>query len=169
MREVREALDRARRGGRRLELSAIVMSTEAENLAYACDLAAWVREGLVDALIPYTSAPFLVSRADSWVDPAAAEYFLRLSRGSRCRLALNLMPRDLGPEEYRRRAHRLYRAGVEHLFFWDGGERARLHASRLGHRAEVAAWVAAGEPSLAAESHRVYRLGNWDFRIATPG
>jgi hypothetical protein len=168
MREVRAALDRAGRG-RRLELSAIVSGTEAENLYYAMDLREWVRNGLVDTLIPYTSAPKLLSRADSWVDPGDARFFFDLTRGTRCKLALNLMPRDLSAAEYRRRAHRLYRAGAEYLFFWDGGERARFEAPRLGHREEIAAWVAAGEPPLARPAIRVRKLGGWDFRLDTPG
>ena len=41
----------------RIEISAIVGGTEGENLINGMDLAAWVDEGLVDTLIPYTSGP----------------------------------------------------------------------------------------------------------------
>lgn len=122
MREVREAMNQCaldQKRGKPLEVSAIVMSSEQENLYNAMDLRSWVKEGLVDTLIPYTSVERLTSSADSWVDPRAAEFFLRLTKGTPCKLALNLMPRVLSPEEYRRRAHRLYEAGVQHLFFWD--------------------------------------------------
>jgi hypothetical protein len=133
------------------------------------DLREWVRLELVDTIIPYTSAPKLLSRADSWVDPSAARFFFDLTRGTRCKLAFNLMPRDLSPAEYRRRAHRLYQSGAEYLFLWDGGERTRFNAPRLGHREEIARWVAAGEPPLTLPSVRVRKLGRWDFRLDTPG
>ena len=61
--------------------------------------------------------------------------------------ALNLMPRGLTTEEYHRKAHRLYRAGVEHFFFWDGIGRVPK-VPRLGHKEEVAAWSAASEPPI---------------------
>ena len=93
MRELRAGLNQRR--GPRLEISAIVAGTEAENLYYAMDLREWVRQELVDTIIPYTSAPKLLSRADSWVDPSSARFFFDLTRGTRCKLAFNLMPRDL--------------------------------------------------------------------------
>src|SRR5437867_4207663 len=48
MRELRQALDevaRERHLSKPLDLSAIVMGSEAENLYYGLDLAAWIREG----------------------------------------------------------------------------------------------------------------------------
>ena len=69
----------------------------------------------MDTIIPYTSGQGLNSAADS-AEPTDAEFFLNVTRGSRTKLALNLMPRLLSPDEYRRRAHALYRAGVEQLF-----------------------------------------------------
>ncbi len=139
MREVREAMEKAARDQNRskpLEVSAIVMSSRQENLYYAMDLETWIKEGLVDTIIPYTSAPGLDSSKDSWVDPSDAEFFLRITRDTPCKLALNLMPRSLTAKQYRSRAHALYQAGVEHLFFWDGGPgRGRVRLSLGGHAA----------------------------------
>ena len=62
MREVREAMDEASetQGRKRpIEVSAIVTSSEDENLFYGLDLEAWVEEGLIDTLIPYSSNPKL--------------------------------------------------------------------------------------------------------------
>jgi uncharacterized lipoprotein YddW (UPF0748 family) len=177
MREVRAALAQAARLQNRskpFELTAIVMSTEQENLYNAMDLAAWVSEGLVDTLVPYTSVPALKSSGDSWANPKDAEFFLRITRGTRTRLALNMMPRILPPEVYLRRAHALYSAGVDHLFFWDCNARYDYGPSwstlrRLGHREEVAAWAKRGSPPVERPGQDLRKLGDWDLRYATPG
>ena len=178
MREVRQAMDAVaeeQERDRRIEVSAVVMSNEEENLYNAMDLKAWVEEGLVDTLIPYSSGPNLDSLSDSWTDVRDLDYWLSLTKGTSCRLAPNVMPRDLSPEEYRRRASALYAAGVENLFFWDSAtRRANFSASwnalrRLGHKEEIASWTEAGEPSLANPTHVLRRLGDWDMRYVTPG
>ena len=115
------------------------------------DVEGWVREGLVDAIIPYTSVPRLNSGADSWMDPGDAQFFQRITRGTSCRLALNLMPRQVDPEDYRKRAHALYGAGIEHLFFWDTNSRNDFSPSwnalrRLGRREELQSWFARALP-----------------------
>jgi uncharacterized lipoprotein YddW (UPF0748 family) len=167
MREVRAAMGK-------LEVSAIVMSSEAENLYHGMDLKAWISEGLVDTIIPYTSVQGLTSAADSWLNPHDAEFFLNITRGSRAKLALNLMPRQLGPDEYRRRAHELYRAGVEQLFFWDTNARNDFSPSwsvlrQLGHRQELEHWAKSGSPAFVALGRNLRKLGDWDLSYATPG
>jgi uncharacterized lipoprotein YddW (UPF0748 family) len=177
MREVREAMNQVGREQKRNkapQVTAIVMSSREENLYYAMDLESWVREGLVDALIPYTSVTGLNSGADSWVEPRDARFFQRITRGTACRLALNLMPRQMAPEDYRRRAHGLYRAGIEHLFFWDTNSRNNFSISwdalrRLGHREELQAWAQEGSPKLERPGSTLHRLGEWDLSYATPG
>ena len=178
MREVREAMEKAAGAQNRskpLEVSAIVMSSREENLYYAMDLEAWIKEGLVDTIIPYTSAPGLDSSKDSWVDPSDAEFFLRITRDTPCKLALNLMPRSLTAKQYRSRAHALYQAGVEHLFFWDGGwgrggsDSAWEATRRLGHREEIEAWVQAGSPEFERPGSELVKLGDWDLSYTTPG
>ena len=178
MREVREAMEKAARDQNRskpLEVSAIVMSSREENLYYAMDLETWIKEGLVDTIIPYTSAPGLDSSKDSWVNPSDAEFFLRITRDTPCKLALNLMPRSLTAKQYRSRAHALYQAGVEHLFFWDGGrgrggsDSAWEAMRRLGHREEIEAWVRAGSPEFQRPGSELVKLGDWDLSYNTPG
>ncbi len=178
MREVREAMEKAARDQNRskpLEVSAIVMSSREENLYYAMDLETWIKEGLVDTIIPYTSAPGLDSSKDSWVNPSDAEFFLRITRDTPCKLALNLMPRSLTAKQYRSRAHALYQAGVEHLFFWDGGrgrggsDSAWEAMRRLGHREEIEAWVRAGSPEFQRPGSELVKLGDWDLSYTTPG
>ncbi len=177
MREVREAMDDAgRRRGRPVEVSAIVMSTEQENLSVAMDLRAWVSEGLVDTIIPYSSGPNLDSMNPSWTDPSALDFFVSITKGTQVKLAPNIMPRQMSPEEYRRRASRLYAYGVKNLFFWDSASQQRANYTdswnamrRLGHADEIAEWEAAGAPPLEAPRMTLRRLGEWDLSYETPG
>lgn len=178
MREVRRAMDAVaeEQGRRRIEVSAIVLATEQENLYRGMDLRAWVREGLVDTLIPYSTAPNYNSFMDSWTDQTDLDFHVSITKGTPCKLAPNLMPRDMTAEDYMQRAGALYEAGIENLFFWDcsenrGGPDVQSWTAlrRLGHREEVEAWNAAGGPSLASPSAAVTMLGDWDMRYQTPG
>ena len=179
MREVREAMDAASEEqgrGRRIEVSAIVMSTEEENLYRGMDLRAWVDEGLVDTLIPYTSAPNLNSFVESWTDVRDLDFFIALTKDTPCKLAPNLMPRNMSAEDYMRRAASLHDAGIENFFFWDctenrGGPDAQSWSAmrRLGHREEVEAWAKGEQVSLETSRMDVRKLGDWDMRYQTPG
>jgi len=178
MREVRGAMDdeAEKQGRERIEVSAIVMGSEADNLYYGMDLRGWIDEGVVDTLIPYTSAPALDSGAESWTDVRDAEYFVALTKGTSCRLALSILPRQMSPEDYRRKAAALYEVGVDYLFFWDSDASNRAHYGndwsglrRLGHRDEIEAWTRAGEPSLATPTLALRKLGDWDLSYVTPG
>ena len=86
------------------------------------------------------------------------------------------MPRQMSPDEYRRRVSRLYAHGVENLFFWDSASQQRAHYTdswsamrRLGHADEIAEWKAAGGPPLEAPRMTLHRLGEWDLSYETPG
>ena len=179
MREVREAMDEVREEqgrSRRIEVTAIVMSTEEENLVNGMDPKAWVEEGLVDTLVPYTSEPNLNHEAEAWTDVRKVDYFLSITRGTSCTLAPNIQPGNFSAEGYRRRADALYKAGIESLFFWwgDASSNANYNDSwsalrRLGHREGIEEWVRVGEPSLAAPILTVRKLGDWDTSYLTPG
>jgi len=178
MRQVRAAMDEvAEDAGRdsRIGVSAMVTNTRDENLYYGLDMDTWVKEGLVDTLIPYSSNPNFNSNDPSWEDVGDAEYWVSLTKGTATELALNIMPRQMSAEEYRRRVAPLYEAGVEHFYFWDGamGRAQNSGAShvmrRLGHKEEISDWVEAGEPSLAAPQMWLRRLGDWDFSYVSPG
>ena len=180
MREVRAAMDEeggAQKRRVRIEISAIVGGTEEENLINGMDLAAWVSEGLVDTLIPYTSGPNYDSSVTAWTDPKQLEYFVNLVRETSCVLAPNLMPRHMTPEEFRRRAATVYSAGAENMFFWDcagGSGRANYRdmwnaLRRLGHRAEIDAWRASGESDLSNPRMDLSKLGDWNLSYVTPG
>ncbi len=170
MKELRTEMDQVAKElkrKKRLEITAVV-SRGPENLPHGMDLETWVRDDLVDTIIPYSSAVRLGAFEPTWEDPKDVDWFVSLVKGSKCRLALNFLPRDLSAEEYYRKTHKLYQAGVENFFFWDGTERVRK-ARRLGHREEVEAWMAAGQPPRLPSAVRVWDLGGWDLRMETPG
>jgi hypothetical protein len=165
MRRLRE-LSRSSETGRRLELSAWVLGSEAENVYYGLDVRTWIREGLLDTVIPYTSAARLSSWEPAWEKPADVQHWLDLTRGSPCRLALNIMPRDLSAEAYRRKADVLYKAGVEHLAFWDSAMAGAARFDvlrRLGHSEEIAAWIGQGAPPIEPPGTLLRTLDGWEM------
>jgi uncharacterized lipoprotein YddW (UPF0748 family) len=178
MREVRQAMDevaRERGHGKRIAVSAVV-ANPVENLLYAMDPKSWIEEGLIDTLIPYTSAARLLSSAEAWTDAKQVDYWVSLTRGTACKLALNIMPRYQSPEDFRRKAAMLYGAGVENLFFWDCAGRANYTDQiawnalrRLGHQDEIDAWMRAGQPSLAEPSQTLRVFGGYNLEYQTPG
>ena len=180
MREVRQALDETAAAQGRSEpfhISAVVLSSEVENLANAIDLRQWVAQGLVDTIIPYTSELDLDSVTPAWTDPASLRFFVDLVRGTPVTLAPNVMPRHMPPGDLRQRAADIFDAGAEHMFFWDsagGGGRATYGAMwnalrRLGHRAEIDAWRADGARNIDARITPLRTLGDWDLGYQTPG
>ena len=143
-----------------------------ENYRNGIDLEAWVGKDLIDTLVPYASVPGGDSRRPSWEDPRAADFFIRLTKGTACKLALNIMPREMAPEDYKRRADALYQAGVDYLYFWDCFERTNFDAGwsalrRLGHKEELAHWRESGCLPVARPGNAVSRLEDWDLSYVT--
>jgi hypothetical protein len=201
MREVRAEMDAvAREQGRSnpIAITAMVSGREDENILHGMDVAAWVAEGTVDTLIPYTMAPDLDSSAEAWPDPAAARYWLDLVKGTSTTVSFSILPRWKSPEDYQRAARALYQEGAQSLFFWDcGGQRVNFMDQfawnamrRLGHRDEVMSdrdlgdprpgapgfgneigviAVPVGRPSEDAPTRRVLDVGGYDMRLGTPG
>ena len=169
MKDLRRTLEEsAREQGRDepFEITAWVFGSLQENLEFGLDPETWVREGLVDTLIPYSSAKHLFSWQPSWEDPRDVAAWVSLTRGTGTKLALNVMPRNLPVAEYRRKAHALYGAGVEYLAFWDTvihGSASSLALRRLGHAEEIAAWLRAGQPAEELPFSRLRKLGDWDL------
>ena len=153
------------------------MLNRRENRFHGMAVETWIREGLIDTLIPYTSAPELDSAAESWPEMDEVEYFVRLTEDTKCLLSMNVMPRFISPEVYRRKAAALYENGVESLFFWDsagGSGRANFSPSwsevcRLGHRGEIGKWKRAGEPAITREVVEMTSYGGYDLSYQTPG
>ncbi len=135
-RKVRRAMDeRGRERGRRVEILTHVLNDEDANLFYGFDVETWVREGLVDTLIPY---PW----RDNDIDVA---YFSGITGGSPVSLRPEIMPRSMPPEQFRRHAMDFYDKGAEGFCFWDTEGRHLRRAEwsmmqRLGHRDDLAGW-----------------------------
>ena len=121
MRRVRSEMEAVgRERGKRVDVGACVLGKEEDNLYFAMDIPAWVKEGLIDTLIPYSPAPLAMPVAtDTWASADQIEPFVKAVEGSQVVMAANIMPRQMSPEEFRRNASMLYGAGVENLFFWD--------------------------------------------------
>ncbi len=126
--------------GRTIQLSAYVLNNEALNLEHALDPAAWAREGLVDFIIPYP----LHNVMD--MDIAA---FVKMTRGTQCKVYPEVMPRRQSPGDYREKALSFYAEGVDGLAFWDASSAYRVGfkdewsmVRRLGHKEELAGWGA---------------------------
>ena len=175
MRDLRQKLGQlARRQGRKspVALSAWVFGDDQENLLYGMDVPTWIREGLIDGVIPYTSADGLFSWEPAWENIGDVEHWLSLTRETNCELALNVMPRHLTTEQFRRKAHQLYQAGVTYLAFWDSSKTwaedkmdqgCFQHLRRLGHSEELASWVQAGQPDLVPSTTRLQKVGEWEM------
>ena len=166
MREVVEALDAAAEEmgrGKRIEITAVVGANTEENMRDAIDVDAWIGENLVDTIVPYSSQPGDDSLNEAWRDPADVDDWIERTRGTECKLALNVMPRQFPPEGYFEKAHALYERGVDYLFFWDCDLRRAVYSPwsalrRLGHRQEIAAWVADGSPPMTSPRSLTSRM-----------
>ena len=177
-RELRTSLDTLAKelGRERIVVSACVLNRR-ENELNGLDLKTWIDEGLLDTLIPYTSAPALNSGAEAWTDGDEVRHFVELTERTNCQLALNIMPRHMPPEWFCRKAVELHALGVERFFFWDSAGafgRANYSASwnvlrRLGHREEIEDWVKRGEPDLGSTVVPLLRVGDYDLTYQTPG
>ena len=169
MKRLRQDLDDLARTQQRSQpypVSAWVFGSEEENLFYGIDVRNWVEQGLVDTLIPYTSAKKLFSFELAWEKPSDVEYWLSLTQGTQCQVAFNLMPRNMDARQYRRKANALYQLGAEHLAFWDTaitGGRASEVLRRLGHREEIAEWISAGKQVPERPSSPLRKLEQWDL------
>lgn len=160
MNEVREMLDeeQARRGqAERLEISAFVLASEADNLKYGLDVRGWVEAGLLDEVSPYLGAG----------GGAAREYDLEFfaeacgERGVPWRPTI-IAWRAPEPDEMMNLALRYYDAGASGITFWDGNSLTTRTdrwsiISRMGHVEELRERAEQGLPSTTIM--RPHRLG----------
>ncbi|MCE5240277.1 family 10 glycosylhydrolase [bacterium] len=116
MREIRTMLDgEGRKRGTRLALSAMVLANEADNLKFGLDLRQWVKDGLVDLVMPYLHAG----------GGAAKEYDMAFFREVCGAAKVPVKPTFIGwstPDvpSVLRQAVALYDQGADGLTFWDG-------------------------------------------------
>jgi len=99
-------------------------------IRYTTDVETWLREGLVDYVMPSPGVDLELLR--KW----------RAIGGDRVHLWPDLMPRNQRAEDYARLARKYYDAGADGFSVWDGERRpARLTEfsaiQRLGHREHI--------------------------------
>lgn len=137
VRDARRVLDEVGEAkGRRIELGAYVYGQAESNRAYGFDVAAWVREGLLDSVIGS------VGRNAGPLDPE----LIAVAREHGCRATpgiVSWMYEDLVSDalDY------LYPDGAEGILLWDADTLRldqRVAMSRLGHREEYAALAREG-------------------------
>lgn len=137
-RELRQRMDQFKRpDGGRLTITVNVLGDEAKCRAGGMDPKTWIQEGLVDMLIPYENAGNA-----TWFPVTDLDYFTGLTRGTKCRLVYDIMPRSMPGNAYALQALQAYKAGAVELAFWDtNGRDLRLSEwdtiRQLGHRSEL--------------------------------
>jgi len=149
-REVRELLDqfrRERRLGKRLALSAMVLSTEFDNRRYGLDVARWVRQGLIGQL-GICNGP----AAHTSGEPADLAWFRRITHGTHVKVHPGLVAWALPTlGDVLRQARDWLDGGADGLLFWDPNAKVKDGAywpamSRMGHVEEVRARLVVGTP-----------------------
>jgi len=134
MRGLRSLLERIGKGQK---ISAVVFANEADNLFYGLDVEEWVKEGLVDIIVAYPWPEYFE------ID---MEFFKGIVRGSHCQIYPNVMPRQMPPNEYLKKAQYYYEHGADGLAFWDANGRHPLlnqwqAVRELGHKEELGKWL----------------------------
>jgi len=168
MREMRQAVEAmGEKLGRTLETSAMTLASRKINLFYGMDVDAWVKEGLIDNLIPYPS-----NDGHSF-DETDMHYYASVTRGTKCKLYPNLMPRRIPPKEIRKRTLAYYDSGADGIFFWDTNSRhdtTSMWATirRLGHVDELRALAASAKQEEEPRTMKLLKLGGYPMTGYSP-
>lgn len=122
LRRLRSELEarQARLGHGRLEFSAGVLANARANIFYALDLERWIREGLVEVVIPNQTSRGIPP------DQMDTKYYSKLKQRTGCALCPEIMSTRswLTPEQhYANWTRKFYPANVEGFCFWDGDMR----------------------------------------------
>jgi hypothetical protein len=99
--------------GKRLEMSAIVLSDEGANRFFGLDVVRWVKERWVDEISPS------VYNAQHQYAKIQCAYLAAPCRASGCRLIVNMLPRSIKPAEYIPEAEQYRAQGAQGFSFWD--------------------------------------------------
>jgi hypothetical protein len=134
MRKVRKELDRYCKENKikPMKISVHGLNDGETNMFFGLDIAQWAKEGLVDEVIAY---PWNDGKMD-------VDYYVNAVKGTGCRLYVEMMPRQMSPEDYRKKAMELYEKGLYGLSFWDTNARhPKLKQwsmiTRLGHKDDL--------------------------------
>ena len=161
LRRLRQMLDDVARARsfKRIKIVAVVLGDEPANRFFSFDVPQWVREGLVDVLLPYPWTDY----PDRWLAQGFVDvdvkYFASLVRGTGCKLypmwlagiwRQHWTPEHVRMNEYFTRAMRDYADGADGISAWDEVGLAFAFTAdrwlRLGHRDRLAEWAAGDFP-----------------------
>ena len=148
LRKIRAMLDEVgRQQNRYIPTCYLVMNTVSQCLSGAMDVAAWIKEGLVDYLVvPMAQGP----EYDGDLVRSQVSEFVRLAEGSRTKIYPDVAPRRMPPSRYLETALQCYGAGAEGLAFWDSYNRYYrasewAFVKRLGHVEDLSRWRGKGD------------------------
>ena len=170
VRDLRQQLDAVgTKLGKRIALSAVTLPTALGNLYYGLDVETWVKEGLIDRLVPWGNV--------RGMPPVDLDYYMKLTEGTGTTVWPHLFIfRDAsyaakpGPK-FVRDALKAYDAGVAGLAMWDlvGFDPQTVlgpHLRRMGHIDEMRAALTNGAPDEAEPVVRkLERLGKFDMKV----
>jgi len=167
LRELRQELDNVGgKLGKRIALSPLVFPTAQHNLFYGLDLETWVKEGLVDRLVPWGTV-----RGMPAVD---LKYYRELTEGTTVTFWPHLPVTGDGwgwpPMEYRKEAVKYYDAGAEGLAIWDLNFFDSFSVlgplfRRLGHIEEMRAAIEQPDKPEERVIRKIDKLGEIDLRV----
>lgn len=163
LRELREELDKlGDKMGRRLAISAVTFPNVLGNLYWGLDLETWVKEGLVDRLVPFGSV-----RGMTEVDLA---YFSEITRGTQTTFwpFLPAYIQELSFHDLRRTALSYYDMGARGVAMWDltASQSSNLRGAfllRIGHLEELREALAAGKKEELPVVKKLERIGDVDM------
>src|SRR5262249_43825887 len=145
LRGIRQSIDQIahRLGKGHLQFSAYVLGNRECNEFHGFDVPRLAKEGIFDFVCtrgdtfwpgePYKPTSFLQLETD---------YFKTAVAGTACKLYLDLMPRQMPPNEYIEKARQLYLSGADGLSLWDAYDRIPWvdmwqTVRRLGHKHDL--------------------------------
>jgi len=166
IRGIRAAMDEVGRAqGRKLGTAHHVRNCVANCRYYGLDVETWVKEGLVDELIPAFGWSIDGDRpVHNWeVTEEMSAEFVQLARGTSCRVMPDAFPNRQLPEKFVELAILQYRAGIDGICLWDtDGRMARSSEwaieRELGHKDDLEAWAAEGRGKDYFRLVPVYKL-----------
>jgi hypothetical protein len=167
VRDLRKELDSVgEKLGKRVAISAVTLPTPLGNLYYGLDVETWVREGLVDRLVPWGNV--------RGMPPIDLDYYKGLTQGTSTTFWPFVRTHG-GLGDYAncwRDALRFFDAGAAGLALWDlvGSDPLNLRGPllrRLGHIDEMRAAVEAGKKDGEPVLKKLERLGDLDMKVSS--
>ena len=147
LRRIRETLDTYSKMQEieRIRISVHGLANGEQNKLFGLDIGRWAREELVNEVVAYPISiisPNTKTSSECNVIPIDVEYYVNQINNTKCKIFIDMLPREMEPDEYRIKAIDYYAKGVDGLCFWDTFDRyPKLRKwsmiSRLGHKDDL--------------------------------